>query len=79
MYDQTVVLAGTAATQVVFSYMDIDRLDFISSGGNPVLGVDSPIFTLDNLSFEFIPEPSSLLLATFGALVLWPLLKRKRT
>ena len=33
---------------------------------------------MDNFSFEFVPEPSSLLLATAGALLLWPLLKRKR-
>jgi hypothetical protein len=33
---------------------------------------------MDNLTFEFVPEPSSLLLATLGALLLWPLLKRNR-
>jgi len=35
-------------------------------------------FVMDNLTFEFVPEPSSLLLATLGALLLWPLLKRNR-
>jgi hypothetical protein len=33
---------------------------------------------LDNFSFEFVPEPSSLLLTFAGALLLWPLLKRRR-
>jgi hypothetical protein len=33
---------------------------------------------MDNFTFEFVPEPSSLLLATAGALLLCPLLKRKR-
>jgi hypothetical protein len=32
---------------------------------------------MDNLTIEFVPEPSALLLAA-GALLLWPLLKRKR-
>jgi len=35
-------------------------------------------FAMDNFTFVFIPEPSSFLLATAGALLLWPLLKRKR-
>ena len=29
-------------------------------------------------TFEFVPEPSPLLLTVVGALLLWPLLKRKR-
>jgi hypothetical protein len=33
---------------------------------------------MDNFTFEFVPEPSSLLLTVAGALLLWPLLKRKR-
>ena len=35
-------------------------------------------FAMDNFTFVFIPEPSSFLLASVGALLLWPLLKRKR-
>jgi hypothetical protein len=33
---------------------------------------------MDNFTFELVPEPSSLLLAAAGALVMWPFLKRKR-
>ncbi len=33
---------------------------------------------MDNFTYELVPEPSSLLLAAAGALLLWPLLKRKR-
>jgi hypothetical protein len=37
-------------------------------------------FLFDAITFssEAIPEPLSVLLTTFGALLLWPLLKRKR-
>jgi len=34
---------------------------------------------MDNFMFEFIPEPSSLLLTALGAVTLWAFLKRKRT
>ena len=33
---------------------------------------------MDNFTFEFVPEPSTLVLADFGALTLWPFLKRRR-
>jgi hypothetical protein len=47
-----------------------------SGAGNPFAssGLDEPY----GLAFETIPEPSSFLLATAGALLLWPLLKRRR-
>jgi len=80
IYDETVVASATNPTLFTFNYLDIDRLYFNSFGGQPAglwsgAGED---FVMDNFTFEFIPEPSSLLLATFGALLLWPLLKRKR-
>jgi hypothetical protein len=33
---------------------------------------------MDNFTFEFVPEPSPLLLTAAAAGMLWPLLKRKR-
>jgi len=33
---------------------------------------------MDNLSFEFVPEPSTVLLAALGALTLYASLKPKR-
>ncbi len=80
LYDTTVVASATSPTLFTFNYLDIDRLTFNSSGGQsagfPVGGGEQ--FAMDNLTFEFVPEPSSLLLATTGALLLCPLLKRKR-
>jgi hypothetical protein len=34
---------------------------------------------MDNFTFDLVPEPSAFLLAGFGALMLCPLLKRRRT
>ena len=80
MYDQIVVVAATNATLFTFDYMDIDRLYFNSFGGQnagfPVGGGEQ--VAMDNFTFEFVPEPSSFLLTTVAALMLWPLLRRKR-
>ncbi len=80
LYDTTVVASATSPTLFTFNYLDIDRLTFNSFGGQnagfPNGGGEH--FAMDNFNFEFVPEPSSLLLATAGALLLWPLLKRKR-
>jgi hypothetical protein len=79
VYDQTVIAAATNSTLFMFNYMNIDRLYFNSFGGQGAFGTPSVAdFVMDNFDFDFIPEPSSLLLATFGALLLWPLLKRER-
>ncbi len=80
LYDQTVVVASaTAPTLFTFGYTNIDRLYFSNFGGQPAFGTPSaPQFVMDNFAFEFVPEPSSLLLITLAALLLWPLHKRKR-
>jgi len=80
LFDTTVVASATAPTLFAFDYLDIDRLTVNSFGGQNAGFPDGggEEFAMDNLTFEFIPEPSSLLLATFGGLLLWPLLKRKR-
>ena len=78
LYNQTVVASATDPTLFTFNYLDIDRLYFDSYGGEPAFTpVPEYHFAMDNFTFEFVPEPSSLLLATAGALLLWPLLKRK--
>lgn len=79
LYDQTVVASATNPTLFTFNYLNIDRLTFDSFGGQYAgFGSSGNNFVMDNFSFEFVPEPSSFLLAAFGALMLWPLLKRKR-
>jgi hypothetical protein len=72
LYDTTVVASATAPTLFTFSYLDIDRLTFNSFGGQNAGFPDGggEEFAMDNFTFEFVPEPSSLLLG--------PLLKRKR-
>jgi hypothetical protein len=78
LYDTTVVASATAPALFTFNYMDIDRLCFNSFGGQTAFFFGQENFVMDNLTFEFVPEPSSLLLATVGGVLLWPLLKRKR-
>ncbi len=79
VYDQTVVASATNATLFTFDYMDIDRLYFVSFGGEPAFGDNNgDNFVMDNLTFEFIPEPSSLLLTALGGVSLIAFLKRKR-
>jgi hypothetical protein len=80
LYDTTVVANATSPTPFTFNYLDIDRLTFNSFGGQNAgfpLGSGEQ-FAMDNFTFEFVPEPSSLLLATAGALLLCPFLKRRR-
>jgi hypothetical protein len=79
VYDQTVVASATNPTPFSFDYMDIDRLYFSASGGQPAFnGAGGSFFAMDNLTIEFIPEPSSLLLTTLGAVTLFAVVRRKR-
>ncbi len=80
LYNQTVVASATNATLFTFDYSDINRLYFDSSGGEPAFGgTPREQFVMDNFTFEFIPEPSSLLLTALGGVTLVAFLKRKRT
>jgi hypothetical protein len=79
VYDQTVVASATNATFFPLNYMNIDRVKFSSLGGeNAGFGGDGPQYTMDNFTFEVVPEPSALLLTCVGALLLLPFIKRKR-
>jgi hypothetical protein len=79
LYDTTVVASATSPTLFTFDYMDIDRLYFNSFGGEPAFGGSTrEQFVMDNLTFEFIPEPSSFLLAALGVVSLVAFLRRKR-
>jgi hypothetical protein len=79
LYDQTVVASATNPTLFAFNYLDIDRLTFNSFGGQSAgfPASSGNIFVMDNMSFAFVPEPSTVLLAAVGALTLCAFLKRK--
>ncbi len=71
LYDTTVVASATSPTPFTFNYLNIDRLYFNSFGGQSAgFSGGGENFEMDNFTFEFVPEPSALLLC--------PLLKRKR-
>ena len=83
LYSTTVVASATSPTLFSFNYLNVDRIAFNAFGGQdagfPVAqGLGGSNFAMDNFTFEFVPEPSTLLLAALGALTLWPLLKRRR-
>jgi hypothetical protein len=79
VYDTTVVAGATNPTLFTFNYLNVDRLYFNSFGGQPAFGtVPNTIFVMDNFTFEFVPEPSSLLLTAGGVLTLWAFVKGKR-
>ena len=83
LYSQTVVASATSPILFTFDYINIDRLTFSAFGGQPAGfpvagGSGDSHFAMDNFTFEFVPEPSPLVLTAAGALLLWPLLKRKR-
>jgi hypothetical protein len=79
LYDTTVVASGTSPTLFTFDYQNVNRLYFNSFGGQPILFGGYESFVMDNFTFEFVPEPSSLLLAALGGLSLIAFLRRKRT
>jgi hypothetical protein len=79
IYDQTVVAGATNPILFTFDYADINRLYFNSFGGQVAFGYDGGSqFVMDNFTFEFVPEPSSLLLAALGGMSLVALLRRRR-
>ncbi|MGA2604842.1 MAG: PEP-CTERM sorting domain-containing protein [Verrucomicrobiia bacterium] len=80
IYDTIVVASATNATLFTFNYLNIDRLYFNSYGGQDAgfAGGSGEQFAMDNFMFEFIPEPSSLLLTALGAVALCAFLKRRR-
>ena len=71
LYDQSVTVGTTNPTLFTFNFLDIDKLTFTPSGGFPTWIV------MDNLNFELVPEPCTLFLTVAGALLLWPIPKRK--
>jgi hypothetical protein len=80
LYDKTVVAGATNPTLFTFNFLNINRLDFDAFGGQPAFGLEnssSGAFAMDNFTFEFVPEPSSLLLAALGGVSLFAFLKRK--
>lgn len=78
IYDETLVVSATNATLFNLDYLDIDRLTFNSFGGQPAFNFDGGgHFVMDNFEFEYVPEPSSLLLSTLGVVSLVAFLRRK--
>jgi hypothetical protein len=79
VYDETKVVSATSPTLCTFDYLDIDHLYFNSYGGEPAFGGTSRAsFVMDNFMFEFIPEPSTFLLAALAAVSLAAVLRRQR-
>ena len=79
IYDTIVAASATNPTLFTFNYLNIDELEFNSYGGLPAFGYGpGTAFVMDNFMFEFIPEPSTFLLAALGGVSLVAFLRRKR-
>jgi hypothetical protein len=79
LYDTTVVVSATSPTLFTFNYLDIDRLYFNSYGGQLAFGPSPEYnFVMDDFTFEFVPEPSSLLLTALSAASLCAFVRRRR-
>jgi hypothetical protein len=80
LYDTTVVASATSPTLFTFNYANVNQLVFNSFGGQNAgfASGSGEEFVMDNLTFEFVPEPSSLLLVALGGVSLVALLRRKR-
>lgn len=79
IYDQTVVASASTPTLFTFDYLDINRLYFNSYGGQVAFGFDGGAqFAMDNMTIDFIPEPSSLLLTALGMVTLCAVLRQMR-
>jgi len=77
VYDNTYTLNATAPTLVVFNYLQVDSVEFISSGGvSHGYGGSGTQFMMDNLTVT-VPEPNPTMLLLFGS-VLIVLQLRKR-
>jgi hypothetical protein len=81
IYDTIVTASATNPTLFTFNYFNIDRLYFNSYGGELAGfgGGAGENFVMDNFEFEFIPEPSSFLLAALGCISLVALVRPRST
>jgi len=65
-YDNTYTVNTTAPSSINFNYLDVDEVNFISSGGTSAgYSGRGTQFAMDNLTISTVPEPASL---TFGGL-----------
>ena len=82
VYNNVVIASATNATLFTFNYLNIDDVRLACLGGQnagfpPPYG-NSQSFVMDNLTFEFVPEPSTLLLTAAGALALLAFHRRRQ-
>jgi hypothetical protein len=69
IYDNTYTVNPTGPALINFNYLDVDKVNFISSGGvNPGLAGHGTQFVMDNMNISAVPEPASLAFAGFGGL-----------
>jgi PEP-CTERM motif len=69
VYDNTYVLDATAPTMVNFNYLQVDSVEFISSGGvNHGYDGSGAQFVMDDLTVT-VPEPTAYALLSVGAML----------
>jgi hypothetical protein len=69
IYDNTYTVNPTGPKLINFNYLDIDEVNFISSGGiSPGPYENGTQFVMDNMTISPVPEPASLAYAGLGGL-----------
>ena len=67
-YTKTVTVSAFDHTLVSYEFINVDRVQWTSWGGvNAGFGGSGTHFAMDDLSYDAVPEPSSLLALAIGA------------
>jgi PEP-CTERM motif len=79
-YDNTFTVYAADPLLETLNYSGVTQVSFISSGGNPIRPPDEGgglQFAMDNVTIEFVPEPSSWVLSLPGMGVIGYMLVRR--
>lgn len=80
VYSKTVTVSALSPTMVSYDFANVDKITWSSSGGtNAGLGGSGQLFAMDNLSYDFVPEPSSILSLLCGIGGMGGMMRRRKS
>lgn len=67
VYSKSIIVSAYSPTLVSYEFNNVDKVVWTSNGGtNAGYGADGTQFAMDNLSYDLVPEPSSILALLCG-------------